>query len=57
MVQPVEALVVDASVSSKWHVKDEEYDYQALLLLQGLTRGELELLAPEQIRYEVPSSI
>lgn len=57
MAAPAEAIVVDASVAAKWHLEDEEYVEPALLLLQRFARGEVELLAPEQIRYEVPSAI
>jgi predicted nucleic acid-binding protein len=53
----LEALVVDASVAAKWHLTDEEYAQQALDVLERFARGELTLLAPEQIRYEVPSAI
>lgn len=51
------ALVVDASVATKWHLKDEEHEDQALAILELFAGGELELKAPDQIRYEVSSSI
>ena len=51
------ALVVDASVAVKWHLGDEEHADQAVQLLQRFAQGDVELLAPTQIRYEVPSAI
>ncbi len=54
--QPVDALVVDASVAAKWHLEDEDHVAEATLVLERFARGELELLAPSQIRYEVPST-
>lgn len=51
------ALVVDASVAAKWHLQDEEYAAEALALLTRYVNGEIELVAPDQIRYEVPSTI
>ena len=53
----LEALVVDASVATKWHLTDEDHAEQALDVLERFARGELTLVAPEQIRYEVPSAI
>lgn len=50
-------LVVDASVAVKWHLPDEEYADVATLLLREFTTGALTLVAPSQIRYEVPSAI
>ena len=54
---PARAFVVDASVAAKWHLTDEENTEQARSLLPRFGHGELELWAPEQIRYEVPSAI
>jgi predicted nucleic acid-binding protein len=56
LARPADALVVDASVAAKWHLQDEDHVEQATLLLERFGRGELELLAPTQIRYEVPST-
>ena len=50
-------LVVDASVAVKWHLQDEEHVDQALALLDQFATGVVELVAPDQIRYEVPSAI
>jgi predicted nucleic acid-binding protein len=52
-----EALVVDASVAAKWHLKDEEESDKALLLLQRFIQGKVELFAPDYIRYEVAAAI
>ncbi len=56
---PSEALVVDASVATKWHLTDasEEHTDKARLLLTQYAQGKAELVAPDQIRYEVPSAI
>lgn len=50
-------LVVDASVVTKWHLRDEHYTEQADALLMGFREGRLHLLAPDQIRYEVASAV
>src|SRR5690348_4792560 len=52
-----EALVVDASVAAKWHLRDESDVGNADLLLTRFVTGDLSLVAPEQIRYEVPATI
>ena len=58
MAQPTdEALVVDASVATKWHLADEEHADRALLLLRRFALGQTDLIAPDYIRYEVPSAI
>ena len=57
MEKTTEALVVDASVVAKWYLRDETDVEQADLLLTRFTTGELVLVAPEQIRYEIPSTI
>jgi predicted nucleic acid-binding protein len=57
MTPITEALVVDASVAAKWHLRDEEEAEKALLLLQRFTQGKVELFAPEYIHYEVAAAI
>jgi predicted nucleic acid-binding protein len=52
-----EALVVDASVAAKWHLKDEEDADRAILLLDRFVAGRVSLWAPSHIRYEIPSVI
>jgi len=53
----IDRLVVDASVAAKWHLpeRDEEHTDRALALLTQFRGGDLELLAPAHIRFEVPS--
>lgn len=57
MTSAVPRLVVDASVAAKWHLPDEDYADQARALLSQFHQGRIRLVAPEQIRYEVPSAI
>ena len=57
MVTPTETLVVDASVATKWYLTDEADAELALRLLTSFGRGALALVAPQQIRSEVPSAI
>ena len=57
MTPITEALVVDASVAAKWHLKDEEEADKAVLLLERFTQGKVELFAPDYIRYEVAAAI
>ncbi len=49
--------VVDASVAVKWHLNDEEDVATARKVRNDFVEGRILLLAPEQIRYEVPSAI
>jgi predicted nucleic acid-binding protein len=57
MGRTTEALVVDASVAVKWHLEGEDDNEQATLLLTRFSQGSILLVAPEQIRFEVPSAI
>lgn len=57
MTTVAEAFVVDASVAVKWQLTDEELAHQAGLLLTRFSLGQTGLVAPAQIRYEVPSAI
>ncbi len=57
MVQTANALVVDASVAAKWHLTDEPDAGQAARIFQAFLAGQLVLVAPSQIKHEVPSSI
>lgn len=57
MAGAFEALVVDASVAVKWHLPDEEDEEPALALLARFERGDIDLLAPYHVRYEVASAI
>ena len=49
--------IIDASVVTKWHLRDEQYTEQADALLTEFRDGRVHLLAPDQIRYEVASAI
>lgn len=49
--------VVDASVAVKWHLRDESDTVHADTLLSDFREGRVHLLAPDHIRYEVPSAI
>jgi predicted nucleic acid-binding protein len=49
--------VLDASVILKWYLLDEEYGAQALILLQQRTAGELEILAPSLLAYELMNGL
>lgn len=57
MVRATNALVVDASVAAKWHLTDEPDADVAARLLASFIAGEIVLLAPSEIRHEVPASI
>jgi predicted nucleic acid-binding protein len=57
MASPADALVVDASVAVKWHLKDEEYAAESTLLLTRFAQGQVELFAPSHLNYEVASAI
>ncbi|MEA2594818.1 MAG: hypothetical protein QOF01_1287 [Thermomicrobiales bacterium] len=49
--------VVDSSVATKWHLRDEEFSDLAVALLVAYREGRINLIAPDHIRYEVPSAI
>src|SRR3954451_7749546 len=57
MATTTDTIVVDASVAVKWHLNDEEHAEAAARLLTRFGRGELILVAPDHIRYEVPAAI
>ncbi len=57
MVATAELVVVDASVATKWHLPDETDADIALLQLDRFASGEVQLIAPQHIRSEVPSAI
>ena len=57
MTPDVPPLVVDASVAVKWYLPDEDDADKSGALLGQFRQGEIELVAPEQIRYEVASAI
>jgi predicted nucleic acid-binding protein len=49
--------VVDASVATKWHLRDEQHTTQADMLLAGFRDGRWNFSAPESLRYEVAGAI
>lgn len=49
--------VVDASVAAKWHLPDEPDAHLAVALLADFREGRTALVAPGQLRFEVPSAI
>jgi predicted nucleic acid-binding protein len=53
----IDALVVDASVATKWFLTDEVDSEAAALVLSQFGHGEIVLRAPAYIRYEVPAAI
>jgi len=52
-----EQLVVDANVVAKLYLRDEQYAAKADLLFSRFQRGEVQLIAPRLITYEVPAAI
>ena len=50
-------LVVDASVVAKAYLRDEDHSEISDSILLEFAAGSLELLAPQYILYEVPSTI
>jgi predicted nucleic acid-binding protein len=52
-----EQLVVDANVVAKLYLKDEQYADKANLLFSRFERGQIQLIAPRLITYEVPAAI
>ena len=53
----VPGYVVDASVASKWHLRDELYVEPAMALLSDFREGRAYLTAPDFIRHEVANAI
>ncbi len=52
-----EQLVIDANVVAKLYLRDEQYADKADLLFSRFQRGEVHLIAPRLITYEVPFAI
>jgi predicted nucleic acid-binding protein len=48
--------IVDASVAVKWYLRDEDDLTAADTLLTDFREDRIQLVAPEHIRYEVPSA-
>jgi predicted nucleic acid-binding protein len=49
--------VIDASVVTKWHLRDEQHVEHADQILNDYLEGRIHLTAPDHLRYEVPSTI
>jgi predicted nucleic acid-binding protein len=54
---PLPRCVLDASIALKWHLDDEEYSIEALLVLTDYQEGRVDLIAPANTPYEVPGAI
>lgn len=50
-------IVIDASVALKWFLPDEEYGTKALKLLGRYISGQLEMVAPSLLEYEVMNGL
>ncbi len=46
-------VVLDASIVLKWYLADEEHGAEALDLLKRYISGDLEIIAPALLQYEV----
>jgi len=53
----IETLVVDASVATRWHLTGEEHTDKPRLILERFSQGQVQILAPSHLCYEVPSAI
>jgi predicted nucleic acid-binding protein len=51
------AYVLDASIAVKWYLDDEEHNLESLEILRRYKAGEVRLIAPDHIRYEVANAI
>jgi predicted nucleic acid-binding protein len=56
MARVGEALIVDASVVTKWHLKDEDHAEHARTILTGFMEGAVTLITRDYIRYEVSAA-
>jgi predicted nucleic acid-binding protein len=52
-----EPLVLDASVATKWHLRDEAYSERARAVRIDFEEGRVQLAAPDHIRYEVANAL
>jgi predicted nucleic acid-binding protein len=53
----VKSLVIDASVVLKWFLADEDRGKNALGLLEKLLAGELRLVAPALLEFEIANGL
>jgi predicted nucleic acid-binding protein len=49
--------IIDASVVLKWYLPDEEYGDKAMGLLKRYIAGDLELISPSLIEYELANGL
>jgi len=49
----VKTVVVDASVALRWFLPDEEHGDKALALLESYVRGEIRMVVPSLLGFEV----
>ncbi len=49
--------ILDASIAMKWLFDDEDHIEESLHILRAFQRGEINLLAPDHIYYEVLNSL
>jgi predicted nucleic acid-binding protein len=49
--------IIDASVALKWYLPDEEYGDKAMGLLKRYIAGDLELIIPSLIEYELANGL
>jgi predicted nucleic acid-binding protein len=49
--------VLDASIATKWFLRDEDYVTEAVALLRRMQFGRAEYLAPSQIQFEVANAL
>lgn len=54
---PEQSFVVDASVVTKWYLRDDEYMDKAASILLDFAHGRNYLLAPSFIQYELANAV
>jgi predicted nucleic acid-binding protein len=56
-VAEIPRFVVEASVVARWHLRDESYIVESDIVRDDFAAGRMDLVAPDILRYEVPSAI
>ena len=49
--------MLDASVAVAWHFRDEQFSQLARQILRSVIAGDIRLIAPQHLWYEVPNAI
>jgi predicted nucleic acid-binding protein len=49
--------VVDASIATKWYLRDEELAIEAAAIFEDFRVGRIDLLAPDHIQQEVANAV